>query len=77
SAVPVLSGIWVFNLQASQHFHCFRIYRETLSRFSCAATAWALEERFALEHYQVPQELRKHQRRWWWYGKRIAGVDTR
>ncbi|MEQ0608576.1 hypothetical protein ABLN72_11105, partial [Mycobacterium tuberculosis] len=26
----------VFNLQASQHFHCFRIYRETLSRFSCA-----------------------------------------
>ncbi|MEQ0609652.1 hypothetical protein ABLN72_17490, partial [Mycobacterium tuberculosis] len=24
----------VFNLQASQHFHCFRIYRETLSRFS-------------------------------------------
>ncbi|MEQ0607200.1 hypothetical protein ABLN72_02815, partial [Mycobacterium tuberculosis] len=28
---------WVFGLQASQHFHCFRIYRETLSRFSCAA----------------------------------------
>ncbi|MEQ0609384.1 hypothetical protein ABLN72_15910, partial [Mycobacterium tuberculosis] len=28
--------IWVFSLQASQHFHCFRIYRETLSRFSCA-----------------------------------------
>ncbi|MEQ0607887.1 hypothetical protein ABLN72_06980, partial [Mycobacterium tuberculosis] len=26
--------IWVFNLQASQHFHCFRIYRETLARFS-------------------------------------------
>ncbi|MEQ0607509.1 hypothetical protein ABLN72_04725 [Mycobacterium tuberculosis] len=25
-------------LQASQHFHCFRIYRETLSRFSCAAS---------------------------------------
>ncbi|MEQ0607855.1 hypothetical protein ABLN72_06775 [Mycobacterium tuberculosis] len=25
----------MFNLQASQHFHCFRIYRETLSR-SCA-----------------------------------------
>ncbi|MEQ0607209.1 hypothetical protein ABLN72_02865 [Mycobacterium tuberculosis] len=25
----------MFNLQASQHFHCFRIYRETLSRFSC------------------------------------------
>ncbi|MEQ0607479.1 hypothetical protein ABLN72_04535, partial [Mycobacterium tuberculosis] len=23
------------HLQASQHFHCFRIYRETLSRFSC------------------------------------------
>ncbi|MEQ0609145.1 hypothetical protein ABLN72_14560, partial [Mycobacterium tuberculosis] len=27
-----------FNLQASQHFHCFRIYRATLSRFSCAAS---------------------------------------
>ncbi|MEQ0607223.1 hypothetical protein ABLN72_02950 [Mycobacterium tuberculosis] len=24
----------MFSLQASQHFHCFRIYRETLSRFS-------------------------------------------
>ncbi|MEQ0608500.1 hypothetical protein ABLN72_10665 [Mycobacterium tuberculosis] len=27
----------MFNLQASQHFHCFRIYREKQPRFSCAA----------------------------------------
>ncbi|MEQ0608477.1 hypothetical protein ABLN72_10530, partial [Mycobacterium tuberculosis] len=33
-----VTSSWVFNLQASQHFHCFRIYRETLSRFSCATS---------------------------------------
>ncbi|MEQ0607258.1 hypothetical protein ABLN72_03160 [Mycobacterium tuberculosis] len=29
----------VFRAPLHQHFHCFRIYRETLSRFSCAASA--------------------------------------
>ncbi|MEQ0609488.1 hypothetical protein ABLN72_16535 [Mycobacterium tuberculosis] len=40
----------MFNLQTSQHFHCFRIYRETLSRFSCAAypSCW----------YHSPSEFR-------------------
>ncbi|MGV9063177.1 hypothetical protein I5860_001670, partial [Clostridioides difficile] len=30
--------IWVFNLQGTNQVTCFRIYRETLSRFSCAAS---------------------------------------
>ncbi|MGV9064787.1 hypothetical protein I5860_010010, partial [Clostridioides difficile] len=31
-------SIWVFNLQGTNQVTCFRIYRETLSRFSCAAS---------------------------------------
>ncbi|MEQ0607555.1 hypothetical protein ABLN72_05010, partial [Mycobacterium tuberculosis] len=34
----------VFNLKHPQHFHCFRIYRETLSRFRaplCRTTVFA------------------------------------
>ncbi|MEQ0638406.1 hypothetical protein ABLO16_20520, partial [Mycobacterium tuberculosis] len=30
--------IWVFNLNQEGKARCFRIYRETLSRFSCAAS---------------------------------------
>ncbi|MEQ0635017.1 DUF1295 domain-containing protein, partial [Mycobacterium tuberculosis] len=31
-------GGWVFNLNQEGKARCFRIYRETLSRFSCAAS---------------------------------------
>ncbi|MEQ0636187.1 hypothetical protein ABLO16_07930, partial [Mycobacterium tuberculosis] len=31
--------IWVFNLNQEGKARCFRIYRETLSRFSCAASS--------------------------------------
>ncbi|WP_449436992.1 hypothetical protein, partial [Pedobacter steynii] len=30
--------IWVFNQLGTTSLGCFRIYRETLSRFSCAAS---------------------------------------
>ncbi|MEQ0619642.1 class I SAM-dependent methyltransferase, partial [Mycobacterium tuberculosis] len=44
-------SIWVFNPGRSPTTSCFRIYRETLSRFSCAASGGGLQR--AIENYDV------------------------
>ncbi|MEM5671545.1 hypothetical protein AAHB54_06040, partial [Bacillus cereus] len=44
-----VSQMRVFNLQGTNQVTCFRIYRETLSRFSCAASIKAQMKRFGAD----------------------------